>query len=207
MHFCLLEDLNIRLGPFEWSKRRFEDAIQEDFDILFPLPFQNSEAIDIHNSLKIRPVKETIYPNMNGRIQELAGPFVTITDTDCTLTYNAADKSIDSIKNELKSEVANNRYNFEVGGTTVTIQDQELPIITSRGERDIYLQTLQLGGDNITWKFNDKWVVLSLAELQTIVTAVFTHVKNSFEWEAAKVTEIDACTTLDQLAAIEAHKV
>ena len=88
-------------------------------------------------------------------------------------------------------------------GVKVTIQGQEVTALTGREDRSIYLQAAQLGAANKTWKFGgNTWLVLSQADLNTIVTAVLDHVQTSFAEEAAKAAEIDACTTLAQLDAI-----
>ena len=104
----------------------------------------------------------------------------------------------------MKSIVADNRWKLETAGVKVTIQGQELSITTARGERDIYLQALQLGSDAKSWKFdNNTWLVLSLAELQTIVTAIVTHIQAAFDWENSLITNIDSLNTLAELAALE----
>jgi len=203
--YTLLENNQIIAGPNHWSKNKFQGILTDDYEITFGLPQSDpgDQVFIINDSLKLLPVVATIEEAHNPKIEELAGPFVTITNNQVTLNYTKVDKNIDAVKANLKSTVADNRWKLETAGVKVTIQGQELSITTARGERDIYLQALQLGSDAKTWKFDtNTWIVLSLAELQTIVTAIVTHIQEAFDWEAALINTIDSSTDLASLDAI-----
>lgn len=193
---------SVVLGPMEYSKSYFQAMVKNDLELNINFPGSISGYVNLGNDLEIFPVT-IVQPNLNSKIEQPAGPFLTYSGETCTATYTTVPKNIDVVKNELKAIFAADRYKKEVGGVKVTIQGQEVTALTSREDRSIYLQAAQLGAANKTWKFGgNTWLVLSQADLNTIVTAVLDHVQTSFAEEAAKAAEIDACTTLAQLDAI-----
>lgn len=193
----------VHLGPVKWSKYMFQSFINDELEINFQVPVNNdlNVVIEINDNYSIMPA-EIVYPNMNQKYQQLSGPFWTFTDTLATGTYNAVDKSVSQIQNELKSIVASNRYFYETKGVTVTIRNQELNLTTNRGERDIFLQALQTGSDNNSWKVNGNWYTLSLADLQLIVDTIKSHVQTAFDWEKTTSDAIMQATTSAEFDAI-----
>lgn len=194
---------SVILGPMEYNKRYFTSVIKDDLDIDVDLPAGLTTYLDLGNNLELFPVS-VVYPEYNSKIQQLAGPFFTYNAEDVVANYTAAPKNVDAVKNELKQVAAANRYAKEVAGVDFTVQGQTVKLLTSREDRNLYLQALQLGAADISWKFDAQtWLTLSLVELGDVVTTIMNHVKTCFEEEAAKATEIDACTTLEQLDAVE----
>ena len=208
--FVLIHNNQVHLGPMNWNSRMFQHYITDELEIVFNVPISNdaSAPITIDSVTSIIPVTTTTMPNYNTKIEQLAGPFYTITPTEALVEYTINPKDIEAVKNELKIIIANNRWKKETGGIQITIQNQMLNITTERGSRDIYLQALQLNADGNVWKMQavqqggpvvDAWLTLSLTDLQSIVTAIVTHVQSMFTWESTKVSEIDAATTLQEL--------
>ncbi len=189
------------LGPIFWNFRMFQSELRDEFDLEVSIPQSNEGVYKINEGFSIIPVEETV-PSHNTKIEQLAGPFYTFTDTLATASYNVVPKSIESVKSELKTIVASNRYGKEVAGTKVTIQGKEISVSTTRGDRDIFLQALQLGADGKNWKFDEGFFVLSIAELQSIVGAIVGTVQGAFDWEASKINEIDSAESLEVLDAI-----
>jgi hypothetical protein len=205
MIFILLENNQIiHYGPVEYNRNRFRSFLENDLEISFDLPNTLSDTIIINENVKIIKA-ELVYPvNFNSKIQEYSGPFWDFSNPDLAIgTYGTADRNIDFVKSDLKSLVANNRWKKETSGMTLTVQGIEIFVTTERGERDIYLQALQLGADNKNWKFVDKFLTLSLQELGYIVTAVVTHVQNAFDRESEIVSLIENATTLTELDNID----
>ena len=189
------------LGPIFWNFRMFQSELRDEFDLEVSIPQSNEGVYKINEGFSIIPVEETV-PSHNTKIEQLAGPFYTFTDTLATASYNVVPKSIESVKSELKTIVASNRYGKEVAGTKVTIQGKEISVSTTRGDRDIFLQALQLGDDGKNWKFDEGFFVLSIVELQSIVGAIVGTVQGAFDWEASKISEIDSAESLEVLDAI-----
>ena len=107
-------------------------------------------------------------------------------------------------KYNLKQLAAQERYKKEILGTTATIQSQSLTIDTSRGARDIFVQTYLLMGDadTVNWKFPETWLTLTKQDLGLCVTAATQYVQECFDWELNKSEEIDNSETKQELLAI-----
>jgi hypothetical protein len=179
----------------------FQSELRDEFELEVSIPQSNEGVYKINDEFSIIPVEES-FPSHNTKIEQLAGPFYTFTDTLATASYTVVPKSIESVKSELKTIVASNRYGKEVAGTKVTIQGKEVSVSTTRGDRDIFLQALQLGADGKNWKFDEGFFVLSIVELQSIVGAIVGAVQGAFDWEASKISEIDSAESLEVLDAI-----
>ena len=96
------------------------------------------------------------------------------------------------------------RYNKEVSGTTVTIQGTVIALSTARDGRDSFAQkyVLMADSDSIRWKFAEGWFTLSKTEVASIANAINSHVQSAFDWESAKVDEIESKTTAEELDAV-----
>jgi hypothetical protein len=203
--FCIIENNQVILGPVNWNQRRFQNVLLDDCEVTIDLPYSNDNTpIIVSDSIIICPLKEIVQPSLNSKIEQFAGPFLTVNDDNtATLTYQVIDQSVDNVKTDLKTIIAHNRWLLETNGITVNIQNTDVNITTMRQDRDIFLQALQLGSNNQAWKFdNNIWLTLPTSDLQTIVTAIVSHVQMSFDWESAKITEIDSCTDLSSLDSI-----
>lgn len=193
------------LGPMEWRPNFFRRCLLDEYDVDFSIPSSNdtNEFIKVNDILSIYPVHDVgPISSFNSSIHNLVGPYYNYYDTYAEVYYNVEDKPIEVIKAELKPSVAANRYNYETQGVSVTIQNQTVTALTSREDRNLYLQAYQLGKDNVNWKFGDIFLTLSNSDLGIIVFAVVTHVQNCFDWEAAKYTEIDNCQTVEELNSV-----
>ena len=192
----------VLLGPVEWKPRFIASVIQQDLDL------PNAPSISVANEVNV-PYEiypsvwaykvNTVYPDINTKIQRVDGPFWTFENQVATATYTAADKSVDQVKGELKNVVATKRYELENAGTTVTVQGVTVPVSTSRADRATY--TTAIAGP---WKFsNGTWLTLTQEDLNTILTAIQTYVSNAFIWEQTLCATIDAATDLTTLNSIE----
>jgi len=189
------------LGPVDWKPRFIAAVLQQDLDLpSMPNISVADEAkvpYDIVENVRVRRV-EQVFAEINQKTQRWDGPFWTYTDELATATYTAADKSIDQVKGELKNIVAAKRYEKETAGTTVTIQDVTVPVSTSRDDRSVYASAIPG-----PWKFTDgTWLTLTQEELNSIVTAVQTHVGDAFVWEKDLINTIDAASDLTTLDSI-----
>lgn len=200
--FIIVENQSVILGPMPWRPTYFKSVLLDDLEIDYNVPLSNAnnDPIIISESVQILPVTEIgVIGELNNKIQFANGPYYNFYPTYAEYYYLPENKSIDLVKSEFKQIVAANRYKYESMGITVTIQGKDVFVFTSRGDRDIYLQAYQMGKTDVNWKFGDEFLVLTNADLGSIVLAVSTHVQNTFDWESGKVSEIDACTTLAEL--------
>lgn len=208
MKYALLDNNQIKVGPRDWN-RGFWDIYLNEVGIESDLPwvYNSEETIIINDNIKIVPVVDPTIPTYNSRTEQLAGPYWDVTKTPITGYYDIADIPLESAKNALKAIVAVNRYNQEVKGLNLTIQDVEVFVPTGRGQdRDIWLQSLVLldDTDTIRYKFSsDIWLDLTKIEVKTIVDSIKAHVQAAFAWEYNKSVEIDAAQDKAALEAIE----
>lgn len=193
----------VLLGPIDWKPSFIASVLQDDLDLDQKPTILVSDVekvpYDILPNVRVRKV-EVVEEEINNKIQRHEGPFWTYTDEIGTATFVAVDKPIDLVKGELKSIVASERYNKEVEGITHTVNGTDVFVSTDREGRKIYFEKLVSIGDTpIQFKFADQFVSVTKSDLQSVCTAIETHVQQSFDWEVEKNTGIDACTTLEQL--------
>jgi hypothetical protein len=192
-------------GPRAWNYRSFESSLEEDCEITYKLPMSkdDEEIITIDDNTKIYAA-ELVYPNYNPKIEYPHGPFWDFSTGKAIGTFQVLETPIDLIKNTLKAQVADNRWRKETAGLITNIQGNDVYINTAREVRDVFLQKYILMNENETvqWKFDIGWVTLTKFEMNSIATAVANHIQAQFDWEIAKHAEIDACTTAEELDAI-----
>lgn len=209
--FVVVHDNSVIFGPKTWNKLNFQEVILDDCEVECTLETRNDSNLPvvINDSIKILPVVRLPEPEFNGKIQRLDGPYWNFYDDKAEMYFTAGDLPIDAVKNMIKGTVAANRYEYEVKGFTKTIQGTEVTIDTARVSKDVFLQTYLTLSDSetVNWKFHEAWLTLTKSEIGEIVDNIKSYVQSSFTWEQAKVVEIDAANTLNDLDAIDLEVV
>lgn len=193
------------LGPMNWRPTYFKSCLLDDLEIEFNVPLSNDSQslVVVNENVSIMPVIDLgVTQGYDSKIQFPQGPYYNFYETYAEIYYVPENKNIDIVKSELKSQVAANRYQYEIKGTKTTIQNQEVYIWTNREDRALYLQVYQLGANNVGWKFGTTFLTLTNAELGQIVSVCMGHVQAVFDWEGSLVASIDAATTLAELSII-----
>lgn len=202
--YCLLDNNYIVAGPYEWNARRFSVELLDEYGISYDLPVAaNNQSFIISETLQLLPVIAISHDEYNVKTQQLVGPYPVVDDLGLTLTYAVVDRDIDAVKLELKQKIAENRYNYEVRGVTVTIDDVEYTVPTDREARNVILQSLALGVVNKSWKFGDQWVVLDGDNLRIVVDAILDHVQQAFDKEQSLIESLNSIELLDDLAVLD----
>ena len=107
-------------------------------------------------------------------------------------------------KDDKLAELAAWRYEQEVGGiviagTTIKTDRESQATITGA-----YLSLSQGLISEVDWKAEGGvWVKLTLAQMAPIAQAVVAHVQACFSTEAQLAAEVAACTTVEQVEAVE----
>jgi hypothetical protein len=207
MYVLIENEQYVHLGPINWNQRMFTSHIAEDLEIDISLPkqYESAAPIVINDNFKILPAT-LVYPSAhNSKIEQYAGPFWSVVDNTAIGTFTNSPKNIDVVRSDLKIIIANNRWREETKGITINIQGQDVFVTTTRGERDIFLQSLQLmqPTDTRLWKFNTIWLTLTHVDMQTIVSAIVNHIQAAFDWDNSKHIEIDSSQTLEDLDKIQ----
>lgn len=204
--YAITENDNIILGPVNWNHRFFNSVIEDDTGVVVNITpdTKNNLPFEFEN-IKIRPVQIINEELRNPKIQKLNGPFWTFYPDRAEAKWIVIDKPIELVKYELSNSITNERYNKETAGFKTTIQGQEVFIDTSRGNRDIFFQKLLMmeDTDTVNWKFPETWLTLTKSDLGTIVQLGANHIQSCFDWEVQKLTEINNCTTLEELDQID----
>lgn len=200
--FVITQDNQVVLGPMRWNRFRFENFLAEELEINHTLPQDNNGIITVTDSVKIYPVQGSPDPVFNAKIEMLHGPFWQFTDTAAVSSYQVVAMPIDAVKNQLKAQVAAQRWQRENTPVEVTINGTAYRFRTDRETRNVLSHALTQGGP-INWKVDgDTWITLATADLETVLAAVMSQVQASFDWEFAKAAEISVCTTLAELDAV-----
>jgi len=194
------------LGPIEWRPGYMATIIQQDLDLDQPPRILQSDRervpYDILPNVRVRRVNE-LRPQINPKIQDYNGPFWNYVGDVANAMYYPVDKSVPNVKNDLKNIAAARRYEKEIAGITVNVDNKDIYISTDRDKRKIYFEKLVAIGDgSITWKFGNDFLNIDKSDLEKIVQAIDTHVQAAFNWEIAKNQEIDSCSSLTELDAV-----
>lgn len=202
--YALAHKGRVLAGPMPWNRGIFDGNLQKlKITKLLPRVAPEQLPLVIDEDTAIYEV-EYQRPQHNEKIHYLEGPYWEFTETKAIATYLVKDKSLDSIKGNLKQQASAERWKKEVAGISVTVQGKPVSVSTERGSRDVFLQRYSIMSEEevIDWKFAEGWVALTKADLGSIVTAILNHVQESFNWEHTKSQEIDAKATAEELDAV-----
>tara|TARA_R110000868_G_scaffold130758_1_gene340589 strand:+ start:1736 stop:2383 length:648 start_codon:yes stop_codon:yes gene_type:complete len=204
--WILVYNNQIELGPRQWNRWIFQSWLDENLGLSVNLPQQppDSNPLIINENTRIIFVFFAPEPSYNSRIQQLSGPFLTVSHDYANASWQVADQDIEAVKLALLAQLAANRYQQETAGTTISLQDQALLVSTDRVSRQAWLNALQLNVETQTWKFNNNtWLILNNQEIQTVVSALAAHVEQAFAREKTLHDQIVAAGDLATLAAID----
>lgn len=196
MYVITQHDLVV-LGPMQWNTRMFNSVIEDDCDTIVNIKQSDVNRLPLifENNIKIRRCVES-RSAMNEKTQMYGGPFWSFTDTTGRATYTTINKPIELVRENLKKDLASNRYRVEVSGVKTIIQGLEVTVETDRESRNIFVQQLLLMPDNgaVKWKFPEGWLSLNKSELGVCVAAGVAHVQAAFSWESEVVALIESAT-------------
>ena len=115
------------------------------------------------------------------------------------LTYPITDKTLEEVKEIRKQEVSPYRREKENTILTLTVNDTQVEVSTSREERLLLASKLSAAPGPHNYKFSNTWLEITTEQLQTIVSAIDVKVQEAFDWELSKLQEIDACLTIESV--------
>jgi hypothetical protein len=123
---------------------------------------------------------------------------IIFTDTEVVFVYTVSDKPLEQIKDEYKAGVKPERQRRENTIVEVTINNSTITVSTDRENRLALTSKYIAGPGSHNFKFdNGAWLEITTEDLQTIIQAVDSKVQEAFDWELAKLQEIDTCATID----------
>lgn len=201
--YLLVENRQIiHLGPMEWRQRFFQSELN-DLEVEYQVPPVEQGYIKINDNFEFIPVVAVEMPEYD-MFEELVGPTWTYDNNQATGTYTKQPGNIDAAKGNMKSLVADKRYQKENTPFTMTIQNQLVTVDASRDNRNIFIQKYQLMADTDTvqWKFPETWLTLTKQELGSVVLAGANHIQTQFDWEKSIIDQIDATSDVATLKSI-----
>ena len=202
--YALVNGQELLLGPISFNYRMINSVLEEELEVDFRVTSQDYQSVPLSftEDIKILPARNEV-PEHDPRFQTVSQTSHEITDTEVVFYYGVSDKPLEQIKEEYKAAVAPERWNKENTTVTVTINDNEITISTSRDNRLSLVSKLLSGDGPYNFKFNDGvWEEISKTDLQTILTEIDTVVQAAFDWELAKLAEIDACENGEAVYAV-----
>ena len=193
--YALINGQELLLGPISFNHRMINSVLKEDLEVDFRVTPQDYQSVPLSftEDIKILPARNEI-PEYDPRFQSVSQTSHTISTTEVVFSYMVSDISLEKIKEQYKEGVAPKRWNKENTTIAVTINGKEISISTSRDNRLSLVSKLLSSDGPYNFKFdNGVWEEISKTDLQTILTEIDTVVQAAFDWELAKLTEIDSC--------------
>ena len=203
--FSLVNGQELLLGPIAFNYRMINSVLEEELEVDFRVKSSDYQSVPIHftEDIKILPARNEI-PEYDPRFQTISQTSRIITDDEVVFTYTVSDKTLEQIKDEYKAIVKPERQRRENTTIKVTINDNEVSVSTSRESRLEFISKL-LGNDGpYNFKFdNGTWLEITKTDLQYIISQIDSKVQEAFDWELAKLEEIDTCETKEEVYEVE----
>ena len=205
MEIALIHNNSLELGPFGMNVHYINQELEE-LEVEERVSPESFSSLPIHFSdglTHLVPI-ERIIPENNPKYHNVENFTWEIVEEDgvptkVLLTYPITDKTLEEVKALRKQEVAPYRKEKENTTITLTINDTVVEVVTSREERVLLASKLSASPGPHNFKFSNTWLEITTEELQYIVSEVDKVVQEAFDWELAKLQEIDACETIDEV--------
>lgn len=203
--YAFIHDSQLIWGPIGFNYRLFNSELEELELVNRVLP-KDYENVPIYFDEKtcLLPAVQNI-PQHDERFQE-SGNFEweIIKENNIPVRvefrYPIIDKSLEKIKYEYKQQVAPIRKEKENVFIDIDLNGTIVNISTRIEERLSLVSKLMASPGPHQFKFNnDVWKEITTTELEYIISQIDTKVQEAFDWEYAKIQEIDACTTGEEV--------
>lgn len=197
------------LGIIPWNNQYIQDVMKNRYRVDIELPYIEPESSEfpyqVNEDTVIYPATEDRDVNINPMIQQYYGPTWEFLEDRVIAHYEILDLELSAAQNNYKERAAAYRYNKEISGTKITLNNKEYVIETDRVSRTKYVEKFLMMEENqtVNWKFSQDWITLTKQDLQNIVHAIDSHVQGAFDWELNLINTIDSITNLQDLTLIE----
>jgi hypothetical protein len=205
MEIALIHNNSLELGPFGMNVHYINQELEE-LEVEERVSPQSFSELPIHFSDGLTHLlpTERVIPENDPKYQNVGNFTWEIVEengvsTKVVFTYPIIDKTLEEVKVIRKQEVAPARRQKENTITTLTVNNTEVEVSTSREERLMLASKLSASPGPHNFKFQNTWLEITTEELQYIVSEVDKVVQEAFDWELAKLQEIDACETIDEV--------
>jgi hypothetical protein len=204
--YALINGQELLLGPIGFNVRMINSELEE---LELPERFRVSSSdyqnvpLSITDEVKILLTRNQ-HPEFDPKYEYLYGPVHEIKEDEVVFNYWKADRTLEDIKAAYKLQVKPERQRRENTTVKVTVNNTEVEVSTDRENRLALTSKVVSGEGPFNFKFDSGvWVEVSKVDLQTIITAIDAKVQEAYDWELAKLQEIDACETKEAVYEVE----
>lgn len=209
MEIALIHNDQLILGPMGFNVRMINSEL-EDLELNEIVTTESHSQLPIHFSdglthlvfiEKEIPFYDSRYHNLGNFSWEI------IKENDIPikvkLTYPVYDKTLDEVKDIRKKELKPVRKIKEDRLIDITIRGVDVQISTSREERNLLATKLSSSSGLFNYKFQNTWIEIDQQDLQLILSEIDSVVQQTYDWELNKLNEIDSCTTVNDVYAVQ----
>ena len=207
MEIALIHNNSLELGPMGFNVK-YINADLEDLEVEERISPQSYTDLPIHFSdglthllpiEKVIPEHDPKYHNIGNFTWEIIEDIEDDIPIKVIFTYPIVDKTLEEVKVIRKQEVSPYRREKENTTITLDINGTSVQVSTSREERVLLASKLSAAPGPHNFKFANTWLEVSTENLQYIISEIDKIVQAAFDWELAKLQEIDACETIDEV--------
>ena len=203
--YALVNGQELLLGPIAFNYRMINSVLEEELELDYRVTSQDYKNVPIiiTEDIRIIPARNDI-PEFDPRFQGVSQTSRTITNDEVVFTYTVSDKTLEQIKGEYKAGVKPERQRRENTTAEVIINNSTITVSTDRDNRLALTSKYVASPGPHNFKFdNGVWLEITTEDLQTIIQAVDAKVQEAYDWELAKIAEIDACETKEAVYEVE----
>ena len=205
MEIALIHNNSLELGPMGFNVRMINSEL-EDLEVEERISPQSYTELPIHfsdNLTHLLPLERNT-PPYDPKYYNLGNfDWEIVTENDIpikvVLNHPIVEKTLEEVKTLRKQEVAPYRRKKENTIITLTVNETAVEVSTSRDERLLLASKLAASPGPHNYKFYNTWLEITTQELQFIVSEIDKVVQAAFDWELAKLQEIDACVSIDDV--------
>lgn len=191
--YAIINNNNVIQTLLKWNPRMINSILQEELELDIKVYFPDEANVPwiINEETKIFQVRE-IKPEYNPKIEELTGPSWEITENIAIASYEVKPLLIEIAKANLIKQLSSERKSREAKSIKITVKGQEVTVNTDRESRAVYAsKILSIGDLTAYWKFPETWMEITKSDLEYIISEIDKIVQVAFDWEFAKLNEIE----------------
>jgi hypothetical protein len=203
--YALVNGQELLLGPIAFNYRMINSSLEEELELNYRVTSQDYQNVPIIITEDIRIITaRNEVPEFDSRFEEVYQTGRSINESEVVFHYSVREKPLEQIKDEYKVGVKPERQRRENTSIEVTINNSTITLSTSRESRLEFISKLLGNEGPYNFKFDSgTWVEISKVDLQYIISQIDSKVQEAFDWELAKLQEIDACETKEEVYEVE----
>jgi hypothetical protein len=203
--FALVNGTELVLGPIEFNYRLINSTLEDELEIDYRVQPSDHANVPLLITEEIKLLK-VVYdkPEYDGRYEEIFLYKYEIINDEAVFYYQKSSIDLDKIKSDYKAVISNERWIKENSGyITQSINNTEIQISTNRETRISLVTKLASGSGPYNFKFGDTWAEITGEDIGQIITKIDQKIQADFDWELEKINEINSCSSVDELNAID----